>query len=105
MMSNLQSQVAELKSQGVAEAARDPESNVTAQDAEKSFVDETKKAGGLAFNFNPDASPEEKANQARAVRYLASWPSNAANLSTCSTYRRIFTVSSNLELWALQRIL
>jgi hypothetical protein len=64
---SLNSQAAELKTQGVVEAAQDPNSSVTAADAEKKIVDESKKAGVAAFEFNPDASPEEKAAQARAV--------------------------------------
>lgn len=58
---------AELKQQGVIEASKDPNSNVTAQDAEQKMVTEAKKAGVAALQFDPDASPEEKAAQARAV--------------------------------------
>ena len=60
----------ELKQQGAVEAARDPNSAVTAADAQKKIVEESKKAGVPAFDFNPDASPEEKAAQARAVSHL-----------------------------------
>ena len=67
MMHNVSSMMEELKSQGAEEAARDPNSNVTAQDAQDKIVDETKKAGGTAFRFNPNASPEEKAATAAAV--------------------------------------
>jgi len=63
---------AELKTQGVIEAARDPESNVTAEDAKKKIVEESKKAGVAAFTFNADASPEEKAAKARDVSSAAS---------------------------------
>ena len=63
----MQSQVAELKQQGAIEAARDGDSPVTAEDAERKIVLETQKAGGHAFQFDPNASPEEKAAQARAV--------------------------------------
>jgi hypothetical protein len=62
-----QSQAAELKTQGVIEAAQDPNSGVSAADAEKKIVDESKKAGAIALTFDPNASPEEKAAQARAV--------------------------------------
>ena len=61
---------AELKQQGAFEAAADPNSTVTAADAQAKAELESKKAGVGAFSFNPDASPEEKAAQARAVRYL-----------------------------------
>lgn len=47
--------------------ARDPDTNVTAKDAEKVIMDESKKAGAPAFEFDPNASPEEKAAQAKAV--------------------------------------
>lgn len=57
----------ELKQQGAIEAANDPNSSVTVQDAERAIVNETKKAGGHAFMFNADASPAEKAAQAAAA--------------------------------------
>jgi Ca2+-dependent lipid-binding protein len=56
----------ELKSQGAFEAARDPNSSVTAQAAENTAVEEARKGGSAAFQFDPDASPEEKRAQARA---------------------------------------
>lgn len=57
----------ELKSQGAIEAAQDPNSSVTAQDAERVLIEESKKAGSAALQFDPNASPEEKAAQARSV--------------------------------------
>ncbi|KAH8754241.1 C2 domain-containing protein [Hyaloscypha finlandica] len=63
---SLPTSAAELKAQGVIEAAQDPNSSVTADDAQQKIVTESKKAGVAAFTFNPDASPEEKAAQARA---------------------------------------
>ena len=57
----------DLKQQGAIEAAQDPNSSVTAQDAERVLVDESKKAGAAALQFDPDATPEEKAAQANAV--------------------------------------
>lgn len=59
---------AELKTQGAVEMANDPNSSVTADDAQKKMVDESKKAGVAAFTFDPNATPEQKAAQARAVR-------------------------------------
>jgi Ca2+-dependent lipid-binding protein len=56
----------ELKAEGAFEAARDPHSSVTARAAEQTAVDEARKGGSAAFQFDPDASPEEKAAQARA---------------------------------------
>ncbi|RDW73981.1 putative transmembrane protein [Coleophoma crateriformis] len=60
------SQAHELKAQGVIEAANDPDSSVTAEDAQHKIVQESQKAGVAAFEFDPDASPEQKAAQARA---------------------------------------
>jgi hypothetical protein len=58
----------ELKQKGAIEAARDPESSVTADDAKRMVVEQSKNAGVAAFTFDPDASPEEKAAQVREVR-------------------------------------
>lgn len=57
----------ELKQQGALEASRDPESAVSSDDAQKELVEESKNAGVAAYTFDPDASPEEKRAQARAV--------------------------------------
>ncbi|KAI0390963.1 C2 domain-containing protein [Xylariaceae sp. FL0594] len=59
-------QANELKQQGAIEAARDPESRVTADDAQRKVVEESKNAGVAAYTFDPDASPEEKRAQIRA---------------------------------------
>jgi hypothetical protein len=64
-------QAAELRTQGVVNAANDPDSQVTVDDAEKAMVEEAKNAGIPAFKFDPDASLEEKRAQARAVSVLA----------------------------------
>ncbi|KAF9690489.1 hypothetical protein EKO04_011358 [Ascochyta lentis] len=56
----------ELKQQGALDAARDPHSSVTADAAEQSVVDQARQAGSAAFQFDPDASPEQKRAQARA---------------------------------------
>lgn len=68
-------EASELKQQGALEASRDPESNVTADDAQRKLVEESRNAGVAAFTFDPDASPEEKRAQARAVRSLSFFPS------------------------------
>ncbi len=70
MMSNLNSRAGELKSQGAAMAAQDPNNKATAEDAEGVMTEESKKAGVPAFQFDPNASPEEKAAQARSVSLL-----------------------------------
>lgn len=57
----------ELKQQGALEAARDPENPVSAEDAEKKVLEETKSAGVAAFKFDPDATPAEKKAQVKEV--------------------------------------
>ncbi len=71
MMSHLNSRKGELKSRGAIEAAQNPDSKISAADAENVMTEESKKAGVAAFQFDPDASPEDKAAQARSVRHLA----------------------------------
>ncbi len=66
-MSQLSSRAGELKSQGAAEAAQDPNSNISAQDAEQVMINESKKAGIAAYQFDPNASSEDKAAQAESV--------------------------------------
>ncbi|KAF1916650.1 hypothetical protein BDU57DRAFT_450010 [Ampelomyces quisqualis] len=56
----------ELRTEGALEAARDPNSSVSAEAAEKTAVDEARMGGSAAFQFDPDASPHEKRAQARA---------------------------------------
>lgn len=62
----------ELKQQGAIEASRDPQSSVTAEDAERKILEETKAAGVNAFRFDPDATPAEKKAQAREVSWRVS---------------------------------
>ncbi|KAL9583913.1 MAG: hypothetical protein Q9203_004883 [Teloschistes exilis] len=66
MLSRRRGETAELKSQGAVEAAQDPNSNVSSRDAQQVMAAESKKAGVQAFEFDPDASPEAKAAQARS---------------------------------------
>lgn len=73
---------AELKQEGAFEAARDPNSTVTSEDAQRKALEESKKAGAAAFQFDPDASAEEKAKQAKAVSssdLIGSLPSTSTN--------------------------
>lgn len=67
MAAPTEASINELKQQGAFEASRDPNSSVTADDARKKAEIETKKAGVQALSFDPNASPEEKAAQARSV--------------------------------------
>jgi hypothetical protein len=57
----------EIKAQAAIEMAQDPNSSVTPEAAQKKIVDESKMAGVAAFEFDPNATPEQKAAQARAV--------------------------------------
>ncbi|KAL8942831.1 MAG: hypothetical protein Q9216_001446 [Gyalolechia sp. 2 TL-2023] len=66
MLSHLHGRAGELKSQGAIEAARDPNSGATSQDAQHVMAAESKKAGVEAYEFDPNASPEAKAAQARS---------------------------------------
>jgi hypothetical protein len=66
-MSSLSAQAGELKTQGVVEAAQDPNSNVTAQDVEKKIIEESRKAGVAAYHFDSNATAEEKIAQLRDV--------------------------------------
>lgn len=59
----------ELKQQGAFEAAQDPNSSVSAEDAEQKALAESKKAGAAAFAFDPDATAEEKKRQIKAVSF------------------------------------
>lgn len=83
---SLPTSAAELKAQGVIEAAQDPNSSVTADDAQQKIVTESKKAGVAAFTFNPDASPEEKAAQARAVSTTISSSASTPLIYTSQYY-------------------
>lgn len=49
--------------------ARDPHSKTTSEDAEMFMVEQTRAVGGAAYQFNPSASPEDKAAQVKAVRH------------------------------------
>lgn len=78
----------ELKQQGALEASRNPESSVSAEDAEKKVLEDTRSAGVAAFRFDPDATPAEKKAQAREVgAYSAiAAPAHPAN----SSFYRLF---------------
>ena len=52
--------------QAAIAAARNPNSNVTAQQAENIVLKEAQAAGATAAQFDPNASPEQKAAQLRA---------------------------------------
>lgn len=69
-MASVEAEKTELKEEGVIEAAtelaQDPQSKVNPDTVEEKLVDETRQAGGAAYQFDPDASPEDKAAAAEA---------------------------------------
>jgi hypothetical protein len=59
----------ELNHQGAVDAARDPQISIEVEDTERKLIQETKKAGLQAYQFDPNASPEAKAAQVRSVSF------------------------------------
>jgi hypothetical protein len=102
MVSSLGSHAKELKQQGAIEAAQDENTKVTAQDAENILVNESKKGGGAAFQFDPNASPEEKAAQAGAVSIFLNSRSTGLLLMCCTTASSCW-LSSPEEVWSRYR--
>ena len=74
MFSHRPSQIGELKSKAMVNAAADPKSNVTAAQAEKTLMEEAEKAGSPAYMFKADATPDEKAAIAHQVRVASGGP-------------------------------
>lgn len=70
MISQLSHNAGEVRSEGAIGAAQDPNTKVNAHEAEQTLVNESKKAGIGAYQFDPNASPEEKAAQAASVYSL-----------------------------------
>jgi Ca2+-dependent lipid-binding protein len=65
MLEGTGGQDAELKQQGVLEAARDPSTTIDAEQAEQTLLSQSRAAGAAAFSFDPNASAEEKAQQVK----------------------------------------
>ncbi|KAF2669361.1 tricalbin [Microthyrium microscopicum] len=53
----------EAKQQAAVSASQDPNSSITAKDAEKTIMDEARKSGAAVYEFDPNSSPEEKRAQ------------------------------------------
>lgn len=68
MLEGTAGHASELKQQGVLEAAADPNNSITAEQAEQTVLKQAKDAGAAAFQFDPDATPEQKAAQIKEVR-------------------------------------
>lgn len=71
-MASVDAEKTEAKQEGVIETAsqlaQDPQSHVNPETVEEKLVAETREAGMPAYQFDPDASPEDKAAAAEAVR-------------------------------------
>jgi len=67
MLEGTAGRASELKQQGALEAAGDPHSSVSVRQAEDTVLQEAKAAGAAAFEFDPNATTEEKQAQLRAV--------------------------------------
>ncbi|KAJ5481082.1 hypothetical protein N7539_006976 [Penicillium diatomitis] len=69
-MASVAAEKSELKEEGMIEAAtqltQDPNSSVNPDTVEEALVRETQAAGGVAYQFDPDASPEAKAAAAES---------------------------------------
>ncbi|KAL2010877.1 hypothetical protein VTN00DRAFT_3595 [Thermoascus crustaceus] len=67
---SVESSKGELKQQGAIEvaqeAAQDPQSDLNPEAVEKVLLEESRKAGAPAYQFDPDATPEEKAAVVKA---------------------------------------
>ena len=67
MLEGTAGRASELKQQGALEAAADPNNPVSSEQAQNKMVQEAKAAGVPAFQFDPDATPEQKAAQMSQV--------------------------------------
>ncbi|KAJ6018194.1 hypothetical protein N7451_001573 [Penicillium sp. IBT 35674x] len=69
-MASVQAEKTELKEEGIIEAAtdlaQDPNSKVNPDTVEDALVKETRESGAPAYQFDPNASPEDKAAAAQA---------------------------------------
>jgi hypothetical protein len=71
-MASADAEKTEMKIEGTVEAAEelynDPQSHVNPDKIEEKVVEDAQQAGVPAYQFDPDASPEDKANAAKGVR-------------------------------------
>jgi hypothetical protein len=106
MAANMATSAAELKTQAAVEMARDPNSSVTSDDAQKKMVEESHKAGVAAFTFDPNATPAQKAAQARAVSSSIAYSAVIiqANYSFPSMCQTDSTMNTNQRLSQSQQI-
>jgi len=57
----------ELKQQDDLAAARDPHNGISVEQAEHKVLAQARSSGAAAFQFDPNASAQEKAQQAKSV--------------------------------------
>ena len=57
----------EQRQKEVIDATRDPQSTLSPNSVEKTLVEETKKAGGAAYQFDPASTREQKDEQVKSV--------------------------------------
>nr|POE62865.1 uncharacterized protein pyuk71.03c [Quercus suber] len=70
MLEGTAGRASELKQQGVLEAAADPHSSITSDQAVDAVMNEARQAGAVAFQFDPDATPAQKAAQMQEATQL-----------------------------------
>lgn len=70
-MASAAAEKTEMKEEGMIEAAselaQDPHSKVNPEKVEEILVEDSKEAGAAAYQFDPNASPEDKAAAAESV--------------------------------------
>ena len=100
----LPSQVSEIKQQAIIEKAQDPNSSVSAEAARETIVEETRKAGGTAFQFDPDATGGEKLAQLNAV-CACHCPQTRPGSSTDTVYSKYPRICCRIGKKREQRLL
>lgn len=90
----------ELKQQGALEASRDAQSSVSAEDAERKVLEESKSAGVAAFKFDPDATTAEKKAQAREVSKYSVVAAPALSTDSSFSYRPCLRDSIQIDVKA-----
>jgi len=95
--SNMAFSSPEAKVDAAVQLAQDPDSVVSSDVAEKEIVQQSKRAGVPAFEFDPDASPEQKAAQARAVSDPVASPTIHTDIWNSTGRARRFPPSAQVE--------
>lgn len=90
----------EPKQQGALEVPRSQSSSVSAEEAQRKLVEEARQAGVTAFQFDPNASVEQKKQMAREVcfHYRLSVLDSEILTSPCRQSLRAFTIGQRAWL-------